>query len=330
MTANESNIVRENVPIMGNSLKRNRVFVGIAFLMAFLISIPFFASDYWMTLLVLILIYTVYASGWNLFSGLTGYTNFGLAWFIGVSGYVSSLLIADHKFFWLFAWPIGALFVGIVSIGVGYILLRIKGVYFAISMVALTEGTRELIGTEYLEPITHGGKGVPFVAGISLSALYWSVLLLALITVIICYKITSSKFGLRLMAIREDEQAAETMGIHTTRDKIIAFALSAFLTGLAGAIHFTYQNYIDPSFGFTIHLTLTPIVMTLFGGVGTVFGPAIGATLFTFIHEILWAELTILYMAIFGAILIALILFFPQGLLGWMKERGILPRIRKI
>ncbi|MDO9123454.1 MAG: branched-chain amino acid ABC transporter permease, partial [Deltaproteobacteria bacterium] len=130
--------------------------------------------------------------------------------------------------------------------------------------------------------------------------------------------------------IREDEQAAETMGIHTTRDKIIAFALSAFLTGLAGAIHFTYQNYIDPSFGFTIHLTLTPIVMTLFGGVGTVFGPAIGATLFTFIHEILWAELTILYMAIFGAILIALILFFPQGLLGWMKERGILPRIRKI
>ncbi len=309
---------------------KNRIWFGIAILMIFLISVPFVASDYWVTLLTLILIFTVYAAGWNLFSGLTGYTNFGLAWFIGVSGYVSSLLIADYSLYWLFAWPIGAIFTSFVSIGVGYILLRIKGVYFAISMVALTEGTRELFGTEYLSPMTHGGKGVPFVAGISLSTLYWAILLLAVITLVLCYKITSSKFGLRLLAIREDEQAAETLGIHTTKDKIIAFVLSAFLVGLAGAIHFTYQNYIDPSFAFSIHLTLTPIVMTLFGGVGTVFGPVIGATLFTFIHEILWAELTLLYMAIFGGILMALILFFPQGLLGWMKERGILPRIRKI
>jgi branched-chain amino acid transport system permease protein len=309
---------------------KTRIWAGIIMLTVFLILVPFFASDYWITLLTLILIFTVYAAGWNVFSGLTGYTNFGLAWSIGVSGYVSSLLIADYRVFWFFAWPIGAIFTGIVSIGVGYILLRIKGVYFAISMVALTEGTRELIGTEYLTPITHGGKGVPFVAGIRLPTLYWSILLLAFVTTIICYKISSSKFGLRLIAIREDEQAAETLGIHTTRDKIIAFVLSGFLVGLAGAIHFTYQNYIDPPFAFSIHLTLTPIVMTLFGGVGTVFGPVIGATLFTFIHEILWAELTLLYMAIFGAILMMLILFFPQGLLGWMKEKGILPKIRKI
>ena len=309
---------------------RVRIGLIIAVLMAFLISVPFFTSDYWVTLLVLILIFTVYASGWNLFSGLTGYTNFGVAWFIGVSGYVSSLLIADYQWLWLLAWPIGALFVSVVSVGVGYILLRIRGVYFAISMVALTEGTRELFGTGYLEPITHGGKGVPFVAGIRLPVLYWSTLLLAFVTLILCYKITSSKFGLRLMAIREDEQAAQTLGIHTTRDKIIAFVISAFIVGLAGAIHCTYQNYIDPTYAFNIQLTLTPIVMTLFGGVGTVFGPVIGATLFTFIHEILWAELTLLYMAIFGAILMGLILFFPQGLLGWMKEKGILPRSRRI
>lgn len=310
--------------------EKNRIWLGIFVLMAFLISIPFFASDYWITLLTLILIFTVYSSGWNVFSGLTGYTNFGLAWSIGLSGYVSSLLIADYGFFWLFAWPVGAIFTGIVSIGVGYILLRIKGVYFAISMVALTEGTRELFGTKYLKPVTHGGIGVPFVAGIGLSTLYWAILVLAFFTIVICYRISSSKFGLRLLTIREDEQAAETLGIHTTREKIIAFILSAFLVGLAGSIHFTYQNYIDPSFAFNIQLTLTPIVMTLFGGVGTVFGPLIGATLFTFIHEILWAELTLLYMAVFGGILMVLILFFPQGLLGWLKERGILPRSRKI
>lgn len=312
------------------SSKQIRTILGLSMLLAFLISIPFFATDYWMTLLVLILIYTVYASGWNLFSGLTGYTNFGLAWFIGISGYVSSILIADYRWFWLFAWPAGALFISIISIGIGYILLRIKGVYFAIAMVALTEGTRELFGTGYLEPITHGGKGIPFVAGIRLPTLYWAVLSLAFATVFICYRITSSKFGLRLIAIREDEQAAETLGIHTTREKIIAFALSAFLVGLGGAIHCTYQNYIDPNYAFNIQLTLTPIVMTLFGGIGTVFGPVLGATLFTFIHEVLWAELTVLYMAIFGAILMILILFFPQGLLGWMKDKGILPKIRKI
>ena len=88
---------------MKHSLKRKQVPIGLAILMAFLISVPFFATDYWMTLLVLIFIFMVYASGWNLFSGLTGYTNLGLAWFIGVSGYVSSLLIADYKLLWLFA-----------------------------------------------------------------------------------------------------------------------------------------------------------------------------------------------------------------------------------
>ncbi len=315
---------------MKDFLEKNGIMLGIAILMGFLVSIPFFASDYWLTLLVLIFIFTVYAAGWNLFSGLTGYTNFGLAWFIGVSGYVSTLLIADYHLFWLFAWFIGAFFTGLISIGVGYILLRIKGVYFAISMVALTEGTRELFGTEYLTPLTHGGQGVPFVAGVRLPTLYWSILLLAFMTLLVCYQITSSKLGLRLLAIREDEQAAETLGIHTTREKIFAFVLSAFFVGLAGAIHFTYQNYIDPTFAFNIQLTLTPIVMALFGGVGTVFGPVIGATLFTFIHEILWAELTLLYMAIFGGILMILILFFPEGLLGWMKERGIVPKIRKI
>lgn len=306
------------------------VWLGLAILVAFLIAIPYFASDYWITLFVLVFIFAVYASGWNLFSGLTGYTNFGLAWFIGVSGYVSSLLIADYGFFWLLAWPIGAIFTSIISIGVGHILLRIKGVYFAISMMALTEGTRELFGTKYLAPITHGGLGVPFVAGIQLPTLYWAILALAFCTVIICYKVFSSKYGLRLMTIREDEQGAETLGIHTTREKITAFILSAFLVGLAGSIHFTYQNYIDPSFAFNVNLTLTPIVMTLFGGIGTVFGPLIGAILFTFIHEILWAEVTQLYMAVFGAILMGLILFFPQGLLGWMKEIGILPRTRKL
>jgi branched-chain amino acid transport system permease protein len=306
------------------------ILLGLAIIMVFLVFIPFFASDYLMTLLILILIFTVYASGWNLFSGLTGYTNFGLAWFIGVSGYVSSLLIADYGVLWLHAWPIGALFTGLVSIGVGYVLLRIKGVYFAISMVALTEGTRELFGTKYLKPFTHGGLGVPFVAGIDLSTLYWAILLLAFLTVSFCYWTFGSKFGLRLMAIREDEQAAETLGIHTSREKIIAFILSGFIVGLAGAIHFTYQNYIDPSFAFNINLTLTPIVMTLFGGIGTVFGPMIGATLFTLIHEILWAELTLLYMSIFGGILMALILFFPQGLLGWLKEKDFLPRSRRI
>lgn len=315
---------------MGEVSKKICITVGVAILMVFLISLPFLATDYWITLIILILIYTVYSSGWNLFSGLTGYTNFGLAWFIGISGYVSSILIADHKWLWLLAWPMGALFISLISIGVGYILLRIRGVYFAISMVALTEGTRELFGTGYLEPITHGGKGLPFVAGIRLSTLYWSLLFLAFVTVLICYKITSSKFGLKLMAIREDEQAAETLGIHTTREKIFAFALSAFLVGLGGAIHCTYQNYIDPNYAFNIQLTLTPIVMTLFGGVGTVFGPILGATLFTFIHEILWAEFTSLYMAIFGGILMGLILFFPQGLLGWMKEKGILPKNRRI
>lgn len=311
-------------------MSRKRIFwIAIAALVIGLGILPLLAERYIISLVFLIFLFATYAESWNILSGYTGYINFGFAWFIGLGAYTSALLIADYGVFWLSTWMIAALFVTILSAGVGYILLRIKGIYFAISMLALTEGTRVLFGTKYLGAITHGGGGVPFLVA-DLKTLYYAMGLVMLACIVTTYKIATSPFGLKLLAIREDEGAAEVLGVNTTQVKVTAFMISAFFAGLAASIHAAFLHFIDPLTVFDINLTLKSIIMALFGSMGTVFGPLVGATLFTLIQEIFWSQLLELHMVALGVVLVLLTLFLRQGVLEWLKEKDILPRLRKI
>jgi branched-chain amino acid transport system permease protein len=138
--------------------------------------------------------------------------------------------------------------------------------------------------------------------------------------------IIGSRFGLRLMTIREDEMAAEAMGIHTFRHKLLAFLLSAIGPGLAGALAARDQGYIEPLSVFPLATTITMIVMTLFGGKGTVWGPVLGAVVLFVAQELVWARYPYIHPLLFGAIIVAVVLAMPRGILGLLQMKYRLPR----
>lgn len=291
--------------------------------------LPYVASAYAVTLTFLIFFWVAAAQSWNLFSGYTGYVNFGYVGLIGVGAYTAAILIGKFGAHWLLA--LGA--AGVVTAAFGFLigipLLRARGIYFAIAMLGLAEGLRVFFSMDFMAPLTGGGVGIGFISGMSLAAKYYAMGLVALLTTLVVLVVANSRFGLQLLTIREDELAAQVMGINTTSKKLMAFTLCAFLSGLAGGLYATFVNYLVPGTMFvTAYYTLIPIVMATFGGLGTIIGPVVGAVLFTIISEAIWARFIFLHMVIFGAVLIIIILFMPQGIIPWLQDRRILPRTR--
>ena len=160
--------------------------------------------------------------------------------------------------------------------------------------------------------------------------MYYSAFFIALLSILTTYKILTSSFGARLLAIREDEEAVGSLGINAAINKITAFVISAVLGGLMSGVHVAFQNYIEPSSAFNIQWTIVPIVMVLLGGPGTIWGPVIGAVILTFVEEFLWSHFTQAYMMIYGGVMVLLVLLMPGGIIEWLKSRGNLPKIRAI
>lgn len=294
-----------------------------------LVLLPYVASAYAVTLVFLVFFWTAAAQSWNLFSGYTGYVNFGYVGLLGVGAYTSAILIGKFGARWLLALIASGLVTALFGFLIGIPFLRVRGIYFAISMLGLAEGLRVLFSMPLLTPLTGGGAGIGFIPGMSLNTKYYAMGFVALLVTVVVYLVANSRFGLQLLAIREDELAAETMGINTTLKKLSAFTLSAFLSGLAGGLYATYVTYLVPGTMFVTGIyTLTPIVMATFGGLGTVSGPVVGAVLFTAISETLWARFLFLHLIIFGVVLIFIILFMPQGIIPWLQDKRILPRAR--
>ncbi|MBI4337925.1 MAG: branched-chain amino acid ABC transporter permease [Chloroflexi bacterium] len=313
---------------------RRRVGVAVGVLAAAVLLVlgllPSFTSPYIVSLFFLLYMFITLSAGWNMFSGYTGYINFGYTAFLGVGAYGMAVLITRYHFPWIVAIPTASGLAAAFALIVGLPLLRIRGVYFAIAMLSLATVVGILASTRFLAPVTKGGVGIPMLSGMSLTMQYYVMGLIALATVLATYAIANSRFGLRLLSVREDELAAQVMGIHTGTVKLAAFALSALFGGAAGAVQAAFLSYIEPASVFNINYTVRPIVMALFGGQGTVFGPVLGAVVFTFVAEIIWSRFLALHLAIFGALLILLVLGMPQGVIPWLQRRSFLPKTRKL
>ena len=285
---------------------------------------PLFGTGYGVRSVLQIFMWIALAGSWNLISGLTGYVSFGHVAFFGAGAYTGAILIATAGWPWPLAALAGGLGAVVLALVIGYPCLRLKGPYFAIAMLGLNEVLRALVS--YFEGLTGGGNGLSLPTLDATRPIYYVMLALAAAVTGGVYLILTSRFGLRLMTIREDEVAAEAMGVDTFHHKLLAFVLSSIGPGVAGALTARDQGYIEPISVFPLAITVTMIVMALFGGKGTVWGPVLGAVVLFVVQEIVWARYPYVHPLLFGAIIVAVVLLMPRGILGLLQLRYRLPR----
>lgn len=293
-------------------------------LLAWLALWPLWASGYRVRFMLELFMWVALAQSWNLISGLTGYVSFGHVAFYGTGAYTAGVLILRADWPWPLAVLAGGVTAPLLALLIGYPCLRLKGPYFAIAMLGLNEVMRVVVS--YFDGLTGGGLGLSLPTLHASVPIYYAMGATALGATVLAFAVITSRFGLRLMSIREDEVAAEAMGIDTSRYKLYAFLLSAVAPGIAGGLFARDQGYIEPISVFPLLTTITMIVMCLFGGKGTIFGPVLGAVLLSIFQELVWARFLYVHQVLFGAIIVAVVLFMPKGILGVLQERYRLPR----
>ena len=293
---------------------------GIGFMVAAVIvlGLPAVTSPYWESLVFLFFMYTALALSWNILGGYTGYFSFGHIGFFGLGAYVAAVLIHRAEV----AWPIAVLAGGVATLAgaaiIAYPCLRLRGTAFAIVMLAFSQVMRLL--AYLLEDYTGAGLGIALPAKENLHAVYYTFAGFAAAALALSLWIDRSTFGLHLQAIRDDELSAETIGIDTQTEKFKAFVLSAIIPGLCGALYVWYLGYAHPEEAFSLRINTSMIVMVLLGGSGTVAGPVIGALVLFALSEVLWAEYPIFHLLLYGVLILALMLFLPEGLVGWWRR----------
>ncbi len=267
------------------------------------------------------------ASAWNIISGFTGYLSLGHAALFGVGAYVLGIGTARYDTPIWVALVASFVVTGIVSVVLGLVTLRIKGHYFAIATLGLAEAVRVLINAA--RPITQGAIGFPLpIELISVSPLvpfYVSLVILVLI-VAVAAMILGSDFGLRLLAIREDEVGAEALGVATARAKIAAFVISGAFTGLLGGVYAWVLNFLSPESVLVPAVSLQIVVMVIVGGMGTIVGPLVGGLGFYLLSEFALVNAPRLNLVVLGSILVIAMLFFRRGIFGTLQTSRWWPR----
>jgi branched-chain amino acid transport system permease protein len=275
---------------------------------------------YFRSFVMFSMMYVVLALSWNIISGFTGYTSFGHVAFYGIGAYVTAILVADHGWPWVPTLVVAAGLAAGVALAVGYPVLRLKGPYFAIAMLGMAEGTRVI--TTVWDGLTHGGVGISFPSTENSMSTYRAMLVVMLLTVVVAYVVGHSRFGIRLNAIREDEGAAEALGINVTAYKLVAFALSAAFPAAAGGIQAYKVLYIDPPSVFFVQITIAMALMSMLGGKGTVVGPIIGAVMLYTAQELTWVNFPTAHLIAYGLFIVVVARFMPRGLVGFAIDRG--------
>ncbi len=294
-------------------MKKN-IFIIILLIIG--IVIPFVTNNFILRFATDILLFAIMASAWNIIGGYTGYASFGNVVFFGIGAYITAIfmnLMNMNFFIALFLSGIGG---GVFAFLMGLPILRLTGHYFAIATLGVAEAMKALV--QNLE-ITEGNAGMYLpVMDVSVNAsykfFYFTALGVLVLLLIVTALILKSKLGYGFIAIREDEDAANSLGINTTLFKCISFAVSGFFTSLAGSIYAYQQGFIKPEPVFSVLITVKMIVMAVFGGIGSLFGPLIGATTIEIISEFLSNYFLVAHTLFFGTIIIVAILFFPKGL----------------
>ena len=272
---------------------------------------PLTVGPYMLGVGLSLLMWIALAESWALFSGLSGYISLGHAAFYGVGAYVTVLLWRLVPL-WL-AIPASGLAAGLLAIVLGWPCLRVRGPYFVILTLGVSEFIKYIVISS---EAALGRNGRLLIGTPSLAVLFEAMLAMAVASMIALYLVRGSRLGAALIAIREDEVTAEAVGINAATSKMLAFALSALIPGMVGGLMILRSTYFEPLQAFDPTTSFTIVTIAILGGTDEIAGPLLGAVLLVAISELLWARAPEVYMVILGALLIAFVLFVPEGIMG--------------
>ncbi len=257
---------------------------------------------------------------WNWMGGFLGQVSFGHAAMFGVGGFVSARVLLSGPVPAPLAWLTGGLLAGIFALG-AHPALRLRGPYFSIATIGMGEAVR-LIFT-YWEDFTGGSSGLSLPIDVDMKRqLYWWGLGLAALVVAATWVMRRSTFGLQLLAIKADVDAAGDVGVSATFYQDLVFVLSGAVVGVSGGLYASYFSFIEPNDMFGFDRSIAFVLMTVIGGVGTILGPVLGAVVFVLLRQYLLASYPQLYLGLYGGLLIFIILFEPLGLTGLLRRLG--------
>ncbi len=276
------------------------------------------------------------ASSLNILLGYTGYVNFGSIVFYGFGGYVGLYFLNEQGWSIWVSLLVGGIAAGLLAFLLGKAILRLRGAYFALATIGINEAMKALINNLDLfgGPIgmtlnfsvykAYGG------AAQALEMSFYIMTGLALAAVIISYIIRISKFGLGLLAIRENEDAAEVMGVDAPNAKTWAYVISAIIPGMVGVLFFFKNGNVEPHVAFPLHSSVELLVMVMLGGQGTVLGPILGAIAYQgmrgyFVTSEFFKDIQ---LSVSGVLLLLIVLFIPAGAVGWLRHR--FPALRRV
>lgn len=277
-----------------------------------------------------VLLFATMATSWNIMGGYTGYKSLGHSTFFGLGAYL--VAIAASKWGWNPLWsaPLLALIVAVVGMGLGWIMLRTTGSAFVIATIAMLLIFRLLALN--MRSITGGAPGLsqplpPWTPEFSRMPFFYYMLVCLIVAVVTSAYIRRSRFGLGLLAIRDDEGKAEMVGVNTTLYKVIAFGISAYFVAVGGGIWSYFTTHISPIFAFDIIIGVEMILMTMLGGIGTLWGPVLGAFIYIPASDLILFQFgsTTIHLAVLGILMMLILLFLPQGILPtiseWLEKR---------
>ena len=300
------------------AIPKRYVFSLSALLILILLAvIPLYVPPYIVILFISIFMYVVLGISWNAFCGPTGYISLATAAFFGIGVYTSAVLQ-------VLPLPMVIIIGGLVSLLLGFLVgwatLRLRGMYFAIFTFGLSELFRYIVKWYEVNITRTVGRWLPMQND---ATVYYYMLVILLVTLLTAYLTKRSRFGLALQSIGQAEEASAHIGVNVNMVKIVTFAITCFFMGAAGTVMATRWSYIDPALAFNPSVTFFTVIMVLVGGwKSTFWGPIVGVTLLTVLSDTILAKFPNLTLLLLGAILVAVIMFLPNGLMGILQRKG--------
>ncbi|MGD8443294.1 MAG: branched-chain amino acid ABC transporter permease [Desulfobacterales bacterium] len=307
-----------------NWIRKNLFYVIMILILGTLAALPLLAVSYTLTLVFFLSVYLTLALSYDIVGGYLGYINLGHSTSFGLGAYTTAILL-NQGYSLCLAFSLAIVLAAVFAALVSYPLFRLRGAYFALATFGLIS-LIEVVVTN-LRELTGGSGGISTPPGNNLLPAYYLAIVIVVGTMVFSDYLARSQFGLALFSIREDEEVSRSFGVPTSLYKCLALVLSSVPASLIGGVYMWNMTYISPHSVFGLEIALSPIVMAMLGGTGTMVGPVFGTIFITLVQEFIWTKVPYFHLTMYGTVLVLLGLFMPGGLVRTRLMQPFLQRI---